>query len=136
MQTPILIEKRMEHNRFCEQARQLIECVSQTKLSDFSTMEMTQENLWRAAVVSQTRVKFNEKELLQLIYQHLADIGFKKTAKQLVGEGMNLILDNTFNYIFISEAGLPSIPASRIPSTPASLPAFVSQILSNYMEYR
>jgi len=44
MQTPILLEKRIEHNRFCEQARHLIECVSQTKLQDFTTMtmEMTQ----------------------------------------------------------------------------------------------
>lgn len=108
MQSPVLIEKRMEHNRFCEQARQLIELVSQTKLRDFATMEMTQENLWRAAVVSQTRIKFNEKELLQLIYQHLADKGYKRTAKQLV-----------------MDAELPNIPASRIPTTPASLPGFV-----------
>ncbi|CAK5058827.1 unnamed protein product [Meloidogyne enterolobii] len=112
MQTPILLEKRIEHNRFCEQARHLIECVSQTKLQDFTamTMEMTQENLWRSAVVAQTRIKFNEKELLQLIYQHLTDIGFKKTARQLQ-----------------TEAELPNFPASRIPSTPASLPGFPRQ---------
>lgn len=41
MQSPVLLEKRIEHTRFCEQARQLIECVSQTKLQDFA-MEMTQ----------------------------------------------------------------------------------------------
>jgi len=45
---------------------------------------------------------------LQLIYQHLTDIGFKKTARQLQ-----------------TEAELPNFPASRIPSTPASLPGFV-----------
>uniref|UniRef100_A0A915P697 LisH domain-containing protein n=1 Tax=Meloidogyne floridensis TaxID=298350 RepID=A0A915P697_9BILA len=117
MQTPILLEKRIEHNRFCEQARHLIECVSQTKLQDFTTMtmEMTQENLWRSAVVAQTRIKFNEKELLQLIYQHLTDIGFKKTARQLQ-----------------TEAELPNFPASRIPSTPASLPGFPRQNPSSF----
>uniref|UniRef100_A0A183CJT1 LisH domain-containing protein n=1 Tax=Globodera pallida TaxID=36090 RepID=A0A183CJT1_GLOPA len=109
IQSPVLLEKRMEHSRFCEQARQLIECVSQTKLQDFA-MEMTQENLWRAAVVAETHIKFNEKELLQLIYQHLSDIGFKRTAKQLQ-----------------TEADLPNVPASRIPSTPASLPGFPRQ---------
>ncbi|KAL7074468.1 hypothetical protein ACQ4LE_006871 [Meloidogyne hapla] len=117
MQTPILLEKRIEHNRFCEQARHLIECVSQTKLQDFTTMtmEMTQENLWRSAVVAQTQIKFNEKELLQLIYQHLTDIGFKKTARQLQ-----------------TEAELPNFPASRIPSTPASLPGFPRQNPSSF----
>uniref|UniRef100_A0A914L653 LisH domain-containing protein n=1 Tax=Meloidogyne incognita TaxID=6306 RepID=A0A914L653_MELIC len=117
MQTPILLEKRIEHNRFCDQARHLIECVSQTKLQDFTTMtmEMTQENLWRSAVVAQTRIKFNEKELLQLIYQHLTDIGFKKTARQLQ-----------------TEAELPNFPASRIPSTPASLPGFPRQNPSSF----
>lgn len=115
MQTPILKEKRMEHNRFCEQARHLIEVVSQTKLQGFASMEMTQENLWKAAVVAQTRIEFNEKELLQLIYQHLADIGFKKTARQLQ-----------------SEAELPNIPASKIPSTPASLPGFPRQNATSF----
>ncbi|KAL3124701.1 hypothetical protein niasHT_001538 [Heterodera trifolii] len=109
IQSPILLEKRIEHSRFCEQARQLIECVSQTKLQDFA-IGMTQEHLWRAAVVAKTHIKFNEKELLQLIYQHLSDIGFKRTAKQLQMEGE-----------------LPNVPASRIPSTPASLPGFPRQ---------
>lgn len=43
------------------------------------------------------------------MYQHLTDIGFKKTAKQLQ-----------------QEADLPSVPASRIPPTPSSLCLFVS----------
>lgn len=42
MQSPVLLEKRIEHTRFCEYARQLIECVSQTKLQDFAMAEMTQ----------------------------------------------------------------------------------------------
>ena len=42
MQTPVMLEKRVEHNRFYDQARLLIERVSQMKLQDFVSMEMTQ----------------------------------------------------------------------------------------------
>lgn len=108
MQDPILLEKRQEHSRFCEQARLLIERVTQSEVLQDYPKDMTQEKLWKAAVVSNTKIVYNEKELLQLMYQHLVDIGFKKTARQLQ-----------------QEADLPSVPASRIPSTPSSLPLFV-----------
>lgn len=59
-------------------------------------------------MVSQTRIVYNEKELLQLMCQHLMDIGFKKTAIMLQ-----------------QEAKLPNVPASRLSITPASLSPFV-----------
>ncbi|KAI1711494.1 DDB1- and CUL4-associated factor 1 [Ditylenchus destructor] len=110
MQEPVLLEKRQEHSRFCEQARLLIESVTQTKIVHEYPKDMTQEKLWKASVVAQTRIVYNEKELLQLMFQHLVDIGFKKTASQLQ-----------------QEANLPNIPASRIPPTPTSLPRFPRQ---------
>jgi HIV-1 Vpr-binding protein len=111
MKTPVLNEKRIEHHRFCEQVRQLIEQVCQAKLPQIvqgTTLDLTQEKIWKASIIADTRIHFNSKELLQLIYQHLVDIGFTQTAAQLQ-----------------QESNLPSLPASRIPSTPSQLPEFV-----------
>lgn len=58
--------------------------------------------------MAKTRIVFNEKELLQLMCQHLVDIGYKKTAVMLQ-----------------QEAELPNIPASRLSITPSSLSEFV-----------
>lgn len=68
-------------------------------------------------MVKNTKIVYNEKELLQLIYQHLSDSGFKKTAKQLQ-----------------QEADLPPLPASRIPLTPSSLSLFVNVYLNKIIK--
>lgn len=59
-------------------------------------------------MVSNTRINYNEKELLQLIHGHLMKKGLAETAAQLV-----------------QEADLPDVPASRIASTPAKLQPLV-----------
>uniref|UniRef100_A0A158R6C1 LisH domain-containing protein n=1 Tax=Syphacia muris TaxID=451379 RepID=A0A158R6C1_9BILA len=93
---PILQEKRIEHNRFCEQAKMLIEKVTQKPVYDFPK-DSTQEKLWKQFIVNQTKIVFNEKELLQLIHHHLIKNGLTKTAAELR-----------------SEADLPDVPASRV----------------------
>lgn len=78
-------------------------------LSPHATVVGFQEKLWKASVVSQTKIVYNEKELLQLIHKHLQDQGLHQAASVLQ-----------------HEADLPNVPASRVPSTPTSLGSFVS----------
>lgn len=42
MQEPVLLEKRQEHSRFCEQARLLLERVTQTKIMADFPKDITQ----------------------------------------------------------------------------------------------
>uniref|UniRef100_A0A914X2Z4 LisH domain-containing protein n=1 Tax=Plectus sambesii TaxID=2011161 RepID=A0A914X2Z4_9BILA len=103
MREPVLQDKRADHQRFCEQAKALIERVTQKPISDFPK-DITQEKLWKACVVATTKIQFNEKELLQLIHQHLKKVGYKKAASVLQ-----------------QEAELPNLPASLVASTPRSI---------------
>ncbi|ETN76784.1 LisH, partial [Necator americanus] len=107
MRQPVMLEKRSEHLKFCEEARKLIETVTQRPMIDQLTnpKDLTQDRLWKSHVIANTRVSYNEKELLQLIHDHLVRKGLHATASQLV-----------------SEADLPDVPASRAPTTPARLP--------------
>ncbi|RCN53505.1 LisH protein [Ancylostoma caninum] len=107
MRQPVMLEKRSEHLKFCEEARKLIETVTQRPMMDQLTnpKDLTQDRLWKSHVIANTRVSYNEKELLQLIHDHLVRKGLHATAAQLV-----------------NEAELPDVPASRAPTTPARLP--------------
>ncbi|KHN79146.1 Protein VPRBP [Toxocara canis] len=101
---PVLQDKRVEHAQFCEQAQLLIERVTQRPVRDLPR-DITQEKLWKSFIVSHTKIVFNEKELLQLIYLHLVKQGLKKSAAYLQ-----------------QEADLPDVPASRITATPTGSP--------------
>lgn len=46
MREPVLQDKRADHQRFCEQAKALIERVTQKPISDFPK-DITQEKLWK-----------------------------------------------------------------------------------------
>lgn len=107
MRQPIMLEKRSEHLLFCDEAKKLIETVTQRPMIDklANPKDLTQERLWKSHVIANTRVCYNEKELLQLIHDHLLQKGLHQTASQLV-----------------SEAELPDVPASRAATTPARLP--------------
>ncbi|WKY05016.1 hypothetical protein Q1695_005767 [Nippostrongylus brasiliensis] len=107
MRQPVMLEKRNEHMKFCEEARKLIETVTKRPMVDLTLnpKDLTQERLWKSYVIANTRVSYNEKELLQLIHDHLVKKGLQSTAKQLV-----------------DEAQLPEIPASKAATTPARLP--------------
>lgn len=44
MQEPVLLEKRQEYSRFCEQARLLLERVTETKINTNFLNDITQVN--------------------------------------------------------------------------------------------
>ncbi|VDM58361.1 unnamed protein product [Angiostrongylus costaricensis] len=98
MRQPVMLEKRSEHLMFCDEAKKLIETVTQRPMIDKLSH-----------VIANTRVSYNEKELLQLIHDHLLRKGLNRTASQLV-----------------SEAELPDVPASRVTTTPTRLPPMVN----------
>ncbi|KHJ95098.1 LisH protein [Oesophagostomum dentatum] len=102
MRQPVMLEKRSEHLKFCEEARKLIETVTQRPMID---QLINPKDLTQVQRLANTRVSYNEKELLQLIHDHLVRKGLHATASQLV-----------------TEAELPDVPASRAPTTPARLP--------------
>lgn len=150
MRQPVMLEKRNEHLKFCEEARKLIETVTKRPMIDLSLnpkdltqvsfvifgeivliashvgllhnkhnetpnrqfiLASLQERLWKSHVIANTRVSYNEKELLQLIHDHLVKKGLQSTAAQLV-----------------AEAELPEVPASKAATTPARLPPLVSNV--------
>ncbi|CAG2112664.1 unnamed protein product [Medioppia subpectinata] len=94
MKEPILQDKRTEHIKFCKYCIELIERVTGAPVA--TNLETSIANINKAEVVAQTRIEFNEKELLQLIYHHLMKKGLSKTAQLLH-----------------TEAELPSFSSSR-----------------------
>ncbi|VDO87390.1 unnamed protein product [Heligmosomoides polygyrus] len=100
MRQPVMLEKRNEHLKFCEEVSFVI----------FGEIVLiASHRLWKSHVIANTRVSYNEKELLQLIHDHLVKKGLQSTAAQLV-----------------AEAELPEVPASKAATTPARLPPLVS----------
>lgn len=89
MRDPILQEKRQEHVLFQKYALQLMERISgNTKPSSTSReMDASLANIHRANIVAQTKIQFNDRQLLQLIHQHLAGRGMMETANMLQKEG-------------------------------------------------
>lgn len=75
----------------------------------YNSYDLFKEKIWKSAIISRTKINFNEKELLQLIHQHLCKKGLKKTAEQLQ-----------------IEAELPDVPASLFTEAPVNLQPFVS----------
>ena len=104
MKEPILQDKRQEHIRFCKYCLELIERVTGSPMP--SNIETSIVNLnkvfykeiflfcrilryflfCQAEVISQTKIVFNENELLQLIHNHLIQKGLTKTAQTLSSE--------------------------------------------------
>nr|WRQ97961.1 slime protein [Eoperipatus sp.] len=84
MKEPVLQDKCLEHVKFCKYASELIEKVTGKPLS--SHIESSLAKINKADVVAQTKIVFNEKELLQLIYQHLMNKGYHESALSLEKE--------------------------------------------------
>ena len=118
---PVAQDKKSDHTKFCRSAKELIEAVTQRSINEripdpkdltqvviFSLLKyFFQQRLWKSYVVSNTRITYNEKELLQLIHGHLVKKGLSRTAAEL-----------------IKEAELPDVPASRV-LTPAKIQPLV-----------
>jgi hypothetical protein len=76
---------------------------------------MTFDYNLKAEVVAQTRIEFNEKELLQLIYHHLMKKGLSKTAQLLH-----------------TEAELPASGSNRAISLWQTTPLSLNRVVSLY----
>lgn len=86
MRDPILQEKRVEHVAFQKYAVELLERLSGNSKHNSSDLEVSLSNIHRANVVAQTKIQFNDRQLLQLIHQHLVQKGYSSTAEMLVKE--------------------------------------------------
>ncbi|XP_076447473.1 DDB1- and CUL4-associated factor 1-like isoform X2 [Babylonia areolata] len=105
MKEPVLQDKRQEHVKFCKYASQLLERVSGKQAN---TLDASLEDIRKADIVAQTKIMYREKELMQLIHDHLVQKGFTETASKLQ-----------------KEAGLPR-PSTPPPPHPASPHIFSS----------
>ncbi|XP_045782189.1 protein mahjong isoform X1 [Maniola jurtina] len=86
MRDPILQEKRQEHVMFQKYALELLERVSGKSKHMGAEFETSLANIHRANVVAQTRISYNERQLLQLVASHLWARGLKDSASALQRE--------------------------------------------------
>jgi HIV-1 Vpr-binding protein len=78
MKEPVLMDKRQEHIKFCKYASQLLERVSGKQPN---TLDASLEDIRKADIVAQTNITYREKELMQLIHQHLMTKGRHRTCR-------------------------------------------------------
>lgn len=84
MREPVLQDKRQEHAKFCGSCIELVERVTGAPLSPGMEPSLTKIN--KSEVVAQTKISYREKDLLQLIYQHLLGKGLSDAASALQKE--------------------------------------------------
>ena len=117
MREPVLQDKRQQHVKFQKYALELLEQVSGRIKSNVNEFEISLAKIHKADVVAQTRIQFNEKQLLQLIHQHLVNKKLTEAAD-----------------VLHKEAGLPPIavkvPNSAFPPyrTPLATPSTPSRV--------
>ncbi|KAK2725316.1 DDB1- and CUL4-associated factor 1-like isoform X2 [Artemia franciscana] len=83
---PILQDKRQEHVKFQKFAIELLERVLGKSKPALNEFDYSLDRIRRADIVAQTRISFNEKQLLMLIQQHLLSRGFGIAADALQKE--------------------------------------------------
>ena len=87
LREPVLQDKRAEHVKFQKYAHQLMERVSgPVRGKNYDNNDISLEMLHRASVVANTKIRYNDKQLLQLIHEHLVMSGLYKTADVLKQE--------------------------------------------------
>eukprot|EP00092_Neocalanus_flemingeri_P098180 GFUD01125193.1.p1 GENE.GFUD01125193.1~~GFUD01125193.1.p1 ORF type:complete len:1498 (-),score=483.98 GFUD01125193.1:148-4641(-) len=87
LREPVLQDKRAEHVKFQKHAHELIEKVSgPMSRKNYENNDITLDMLHRASVVANTRIRYNNKQLLQLMHEHLVLSGLNKTAEVLKNE--------------------------------------------------
>lgn len=86
MRDPILQEKRQEHVTFQKYALELLQRLSGNWKKTGHDLDASLINIFKAKVVAQTKIHFNDRQLLQLIHQHLAAKGYTDTAAMLQKE--------------------------------------------------
>lgn len=86
MRDPILQEKRQEHVSFQKYALELLERLSGKTKHTGNDLEVSLNNIHKANIVAQTKIHFNDRQLLLLIHQHLMSKGLVDTATILQKE--------------------------------------------------
>ncbi|XP_065215830.1 protein mahjong isoform X2 [Planococcus citri] len=86
MNDPILQDRRQEHVIFQKYAVELMEKVSGKSKATGSQLEASLANMHKANVVAQTKIMYNNRQLFQIIHQHLLKHGLNETANVLQKE--------------------------------------------------
>ncbi|XP_023037597.1 protein mahjong isoform X2 [Drosophila willistoni] len=86
MKDPILQEKRAEHVIFQKYALELLERISGKTKPLNNPLDPSLTNMHKANVIAQTRIQYNDKQLFQLIFEHLESKGLQQTAQMLQKE--------------------------------------------------
>ena len=73
MKEPVLQDMRQAHVKFCKQANEIIQQVSGK--TQTAGIDASFDRIRRAELVAQTKIVYQEKELLQLIHEHLKSKG-------------------------------------------------------------
>lgn len=82
---PILQEKRTEHVQFQQYALELIECIS-GKPKRSNQLDSSLADMHKMNVVVQTKIRYNDQQLFELILNHLSVRGMHETAASLQRE--------------------------------------------------
>eukprot|EP00795_Rhopilema_esculentum_P002363 gene2364-18003_t len=115
MREPVLPDKTNEHVKFCKYASELIEKITGKVLTEHGSPMAMLHTLKKADVVSQTHISYSEKELLQLIVNHLKTKGFNAAAKTLQKEAN---LTNTRQSEISKDAAfLSPVPSKKLKSS-------------------
>ncbi|CAH1724928.1 DDB1- and CUL4-associated factor 1 isoform X2 [Aphis gossypii] len=116
MKNPVLQEKRQEHVTFQKYALELMELVSGKKKNNGAEIEASLANINRANIVAQTKIHFNEQQLLLLMHQHLVAKGLSTTAESLVQEAnLNIAEKKSTPFTYISHCRNRSIGGGISP---------------------
>lgn len=117
MRDPILQEKRQEHVTFQKYALELLQRLSGNWKKAAYDLDASLINIHKANVVAQTKIHFNDRQLLQLIHQHLASKGYAETAAMLLKEAhlSNSLTSGTPHPPAKFSYTSPGTPRSRIP---------------------
>ncbi|XP_033745476.1 DDB1- and CUL4-associated factor 1-like [Pecten maximus] len=89
MKEPVLQDRPQEFVKFCKYANNLLERVSGKH--SHANFDASLEEIRRADIVAQTKIVFQERELLQLMYSHLVSQGLHVTASALQKEASLLV---------------------------------------------
>jgi HIV-1 Vpr-binding protein len=83
---PVLQEKRHEHVLFQKYALEIIRLVYGGKMIGVE-YDLSVVAIHKSDLISQTRIQYNEKQLLQLVHEYLVGKGLKESAAVLAQEG-------------------------------------------------
>ncbi|CAK9290811.1 unnamed protein product, partial [Gordionus sp. m RMFG-2023] len=97
MKEPILQDNLSIHLQFCQYAKQLIQTIKGQK-SPSIMAHLSLDQMYRANVVAQTKIRFSKKELLHLIYNYLMEQGFKSASSALFQEARDVLFSSKESY--------------------------------------